>query len=77
METAACVCPRCLHASALFCRRMDAAAKTSKCEAEINDTGQETIKESNRVMKIREGDIGGWEGVHIVSSQTSYSKPIA
>lgn len=40
------------------CRRMDAAVKTSKCEAQINDIGQETIKEPNRVMKIREGDLG-------------------
>lgn len=64
METRACVCLRRLHASALLCRRMDAAVKTSKCGAQINDIGQETIKESNRVLKIREGDIGG--GVDIL-----------
>lgn len=76
METGACVCLCRLHASALFCWRMDAAVKTSKCEAQINDIGRGTIKESNRVMKIREGGAGEGGG-HIVLSQTSYSKPIA
>lgn len=71
------------YASAVSCRCMDMEGKpqrSKKNEPQINNIGRETIKESDRAARIREGYAARIEERHIhppVSKWSAHLKPIA